>query len=60
RSDLIVDADGAPWFIDINVAPGMTETSLFPQAAQAHAAAGGRSPAELYATLVAQAAARGA
>ncbi|OKL53323.1 D-alanine--D-alanine ligase [Bowdeniella nasicola] len=35
RTDLIVDADGTPWVLDINVAPGMTETSLFPQAATA-------------------------
>jgi D-alanine-D-alanine ligase len=32
RSDLIVDADGTPWFLEVNVAPGMTETSLVPQA----------------------------
>ena len=32
RSDLIVDEDGTPWFLEVNVAPGMTETSLFPQA----------------------------
>ena len=32
RTDLIVDADGTPWFLEVNVAPGMTETSLFPQA----------------------------
>ncbi len=32
RSDLIVDADGVPWFLEANVAPGMTETSLFPLA----------------------------
>lgn len=32
RSDLIVDAAGTPWFLEVNVAPGMTETSLFPQA----------------------------
>ena len=32
RTDLIVDADGIPWFLEVNVAPGMTETSLFPQA----------------------------
>ncbi len=32
RSDLIVDAEGTPWFLEVNVAPGMTETSLFPQA----------------------------
>ncbi|MBI1349593.1 MAG: D-alanine--D-alanine ligase [Actinomycetales bacterium] len=32
RTDVIVDADGTPWFLEVNVAPGMTETSLFPQA----------------------------
>ena len=32
RTDLIVDASGTPWFLEVNVAPGMTETSLFPQA----------------------------
>ncbi len=32
RTDLIVDADGTPWFLEVNAAPGMTETSLFPQA----------------------------
>lgn len=35
RTDLIVDAEGQPWFIDVNVIPGMTEVSLFPMAAQA-------------------------
>lgn len=35
RSDLIVDADGTVWFLEVNVAPGMTETSLFPQAVTA-------------------------
>jgi len=34
RTDLIVDASGTPWFLEVNVAPGMTETSLFPQALQ--------------------------
>jgi D-alanine-D-alanine ligase len=33
RTDLIVDADGVPWFLEVNVAPGLTETSLLPQAA---------------------------
>ncbi|ROR72940.1 D-alanine--D-alanine ligase family protein [Bogoriella caseilytica] len=33
RTDAIVDAAGTAWLIDVNVAPGMTETSLFPQAA---------------------------
>ncbi len=32
RVDLIVDMDGVPHFLETNVAPGMTETSLFPQA----------------------------
>jgi D-alanine-D-alanine ligase len=32
RSDLIVDAEGRPWFLEANVAPGMTETSTYPQA----------------------------
>src|SRR4029450_9871526 len=35
RTDLIVDADGTPWFLEVNVAPGMTETSLLPQAIEA-------------------------
>jgi D-alanine-D-alanine ligase len=35
RSDLIVDADGRPWFLEANVAPGMTETSTYPQALSA-------------------------
>jgi D-alanine-D-alanine ligase len=31
RSDMIVDDKGIVWFLEVNVAPGMTETSLFPQ-----------------------------
>jgi len=31
RVDLIVDADGLPWFLEVNVIPGLTETSLLPQ-----------------------------
>lgn len=54
RTDMIVDADGVAWLLDINVAPGMTETSLFPQAAHAS----GHTPAELYTALVRQAAGR--
>ncbi len=30
RCDLIVDSDGTVWFLEVNVAPGMTETSLVP------------------------------
>jgi D-alanine-D-alanine ligase len=33
RTDLIVDGHGVPWFLEVNVAPGLTETSLLPQAA---------------------------
>jgi len=35
RTDLIVDSAGIPWFLEVNVAPGMTETSLLPVAAAA-------------------------
>ncbi|WP_066375712.1 D-alanine--D-alanine ligase family protein [Herbidospora mongoliensis] len=35
RTDLIVDGAGKPWFLEVNVAPGMTETSLLPMAAEA-------------------------
>jgi D-alanine-D-alanine ligase len=30
RTDLIVDASGSVYFLEVNVAPGMTETSLLP------------------------------
>ena len=33
RVDLIVDKKGAPWVLEINTIPGMTETSLLPDAA---------------------------
>lgn len=39
RTDLMVDSEGTPWFLEVNVAPGMTETSLYPQSL----AAAGRS-----------------
>jgi D-alanine-D-alanine ligase len=35
RSDLIVAADGSVWFLEVNVSPGMTETSLVPLAVEA-------------------------
>ncbi len=35
RADLIVGADGVVTFLEVNVAPGCTETSLLPQAVQA-------------------------
>jgi D-alanine-D-alanine ligase len=35
RVDLIVDRAGTPWFLEANVLPGLTETSLLPQALEA-------------------------
>ena len=35
RIDLLLDGDGALWVLEANVVPGMTETSLLPQAADA-------------------------
>ncbi len=35
RTDLVVDRWGQPWFLEVNVAPGMTETSLLPQSIEA-------------------------
>jgi D-alanine-D-alanine ligase len=48
RTDLILDDAGVPHFLEVNVAPGMTETSLFPQAA----AAGGHDVGTMYRSLV--------
>lgn len=52
RVDLIVDAEGVPWFLEANVSPGMTETSLLPQAVTA----AGLDTSEVYAGLAARAA----
>jgi D-alanine-D-alanine ligase len=35
RTDLVVDVAGTPWFLEVNVSPGMTETSLLPMAVTA-------------------------
>lgn len=48
RSDWIVDGDGTPWFLEVNTSPGLTATSLLPQAVEAE----GTSTAFLYAALV--------
>ncbi|MBG0826964.1 D-alanine--D-alanine ligase [Planomonospora sp. ID67723] len=56
RTDLIVDADGLPHFLEVNVAPGMTETSLLPMAAEA----AGEDLGSLCRVLLEQAVARGA
>jgi D-alanine-D-alanine ligase len=55
RTDMMIDADGVPWFLEVNVAPGMTETSLLPQAA----IASGYDLGQLYRQLVDVAISRG-
>jgi len=35
RVDIIVDGAGTPWFLEANVLPGLTETSVLPQALEA-------------------------
>ena len=35
RSDFIIDAEGQPWYLETNTIPGMTATSLLPDAARA-------------------------
>jgi D-alanine-D-alanine ligase len=54
RVDMIVDAKGTPWFLEANVLPGLTETSLLPQAILAS----GSTLGDVYYSL-AQAAAKG-
>lgn len=54
RVDMIVDKKGTPWFLEANVLPGLTETSLLPQAVLAS----GYSLGEVYYSL-AEAALRG-
>ncbi len=51
RVDFIVDASGIPWFLECNVAPGLTETSLVPQALEA----AGHDLGWIYSALVAAA-----
>lgn len=47
RTDMIIDGEGRPWFLEVNVAPGMTETSLVPQALSAAELSLGSLMAEL-------------
>jgi D-alanine-D-alanine ligase len=55
RTDLIVDEAGTAWFLEVNVAPGMTETSTLPLALDAS----GYSFGGTCVSLLEQAAARG-
>jgi D-alanine-D-alanine ligase len=54
RTDAIVDAAGAVHFLEVNVSPGLTETSLLPMAAEA----AGVDLGGLYRDLLLRAAAR--
>jgi D-alanine-D-alanine ligase len=54
RTDMIIDDDGVAHFLEVNVAPGMTETSLFPQALQAAEIPIGELIAELVEAAVAR------
>lgn len=54
RVDFIVDGNGRPWFLEANVIPGLTETSLVPLAIEAS----GTSAAAIYGALVEAAHAR--
>jgi D-alanine-D-alanine ligase len=51
RVDLIIDSDDRPWFLEANVSPGMTETSLLPMAVEA----AGMNSSEVYAGIVSHA-----
>jgi D-alanine-D-alanine ligase len=55
RVDIIVDGQGDPHVLEVNVSPGMTETSLLPMAVNA----AGLDFGKLLANLVSRAAARG-
>ena len=54
RTDLIVDTEGAVHFLEVNVSPGLTETSMFPMAVEA----AGHRLGDVLTTLLRQAAAR--
>ena len=54
RTDAIVTADGAVQFLEVNVSPGMTETSLLPLSIEA----AGLESGEVIATLLERAASR--
>jgi D-alanine-D-alanine ligase len=59
RSDLIVDDEGQVWFLEVNVAPGLTETSTVPLAVQAAGLDLGHLMADLVHRATARAANRG-
>lgn len=54
RTDAVVAEDGTVHFLEVNVSPGLTETSLLPMAVEA----AGQSLGEIYAGLIERAVAR--
>lgn len=58
RSDLIVDAEGQVWFLEVNVAPGFTETSIVPLAVQSQGADLGKLISAVITNVVATASQR--
>ncbi|CCH35752.1 D-alanine--D-alanine ligase [Actinosynnema sp. NPDC047251] len=54
RTDAVVAADGTVHFLEVNVSPGLTETSLLPMAVEA----AGASLGEIYAGLIERAVSR--
>ncbi|GGM66702.1 D-alanine--D-alanine ligase [Longimycelium tulufanense] len=56
RTDAIVAPDGRVYFLEVNVSPGLTETSLLPMAVEA----AGHSLGQVYAGLVERAVSRAA
>jgi D-alanine-D-alanine ligase len=54
RTDAVVTEDGTVYFLEVNVSPGLTETSLLPMAVEA----AGQSLGEIYAGLIERAVAR--
>lgn len=55
RTDAVVTPDGAVQFLEVNLSPGLTETSSLPMAVEA----AGRSLGEVFAELISQAVKRG-
>jgi D-alanine-D-alanine ligase len=54
RTDAMIAEDGSVYFLEVNLSPGLTETSLLPMATEA----AGRSLGEIYADLIDRAIAR--
>ncbi|WP_182049774.1 D-alanine--D-alanine ligase family protein [Changpingibacter yushuensis] len=52
RTDIILEEDGTIRVLDVNVAPGTTETSLFPQAVASYAQDEEIVPGQVYARII--------